>query len=53
MSRRPEGLYVAVLAHYGVVADPGRVGDPDRKGTVENAISTLRARPEALTAHTI
>lgn len=31
-------LYAAVLAHYGVVADPARVGDPDRKGTVENAI---------------
>lgn len=31
-------VYVAVLAHYGVVADPARVGDPDRKGTVENAV---------------
>jgi len=31
-------LYAAVLAHYGVVADPCRVADPDRKGTVENAI---------------
>jgi transposase len=31
-------LYAAVLAHYGVVADPARVRDPDRKGTVENAI---------------
>jgi transposase len=31
-------LYAALLAHYGVVADPARVGDPDRKGTVENAI---------------
>ena len=31
-------LYAAVLAYYGVVADPARVGDPDRKGTVENAI---------------
>ena len=31
-------VYAAVLAHYGVVADPARVGDPDRKGTVENAI---------------
>jgi transposase/5S rRNA maturation endonuclease (ribonuclease M5) len=31
-------LYAAVLAHYGVVADPARVGDPNRKGTVENAI---------------
>jgi hypothetical protein len=31
-------VYAALLAHYGVVADPCRVGDPDRKGTVENAI---------------
>lgn len=31
-------LYGAVLAHYGVVADPARVRDPNRKGTVENAI---------------
>jgi transposase len=31
-------LYAAVLAHYGVVADPARVADPDRKGSVENAI---------------
>jgi transposase len=31
-------LYSAMLAHYGVVADPTRVRDPDRKGTVENAI---------------
>jgi len=31
-------VYAAMLAHYGVVADPCRVGDPDRKGTVENAI---------------
>lgn len=31
-------VYEAVLAHYGVVADPARVGDPDRKGTVENAV---------------
>jgi transposase len=31
-------LYAALLAHYGVVADPARVGDPDRKGTVESAI---------------
>jgi len=32
------GVYAALLAHYGVVADPCRVGDPNRKGTVENAI---------------
>lgn len=31
-------LYSAMMAHYGVVADPARVGDPDRKGTVENTI---------------
>lgn len=31
-------LYAALLAHYGVVADPCRVRDPNRKGTVENAI---------------
>ncbi len=31
-------VYTALLAHYGVVADPARVGDPNRKGTVENAI---------------
>jgi transposase len=31
-------LYAAMLAHYGVVADPCRVRDPNRKGTVENAI---------------
>ncbi len=31
-------VYAALLAHYGVVADPARVRDPNRKGTVENAI---------------
>ena len=31
-------LYAALLAHYGVVADPCRVRDPNRKGTVECAI---------------
>ncbi len=31
-------VYGAMLAHYGVVADPARVRDPNRKGTVENAI---------------
>lgn len=31
-------VYAAMLAHYGVVADPARVADPNRKGTVENAI---------------
>lgn len=31
-------LYAALLAHYGVVADPCRARDPNRKGTVENAI---------------
>lgn len=31
-------VYSAMLAHYGVVADPCRVRDPNRKGSVENAI---------------
>ena len=31
-------VYGAMLAHYGVVADPCRVRDPNRKGTVESAI---------------
>lgn len=31
-------VYGAMLAHYGVVADPARVRDPNRKGSVENAI---------------
>ena len=31
-------LYAALLAHYGVVADPCRVQDPNRKGSVECAI---------------
>jgi len=31
-------LYVCVLEHYGVLADPARVRDPNRKGTVENAV---------------
>ena len=31
-------VYGAMLAHYGVVADPCRVGDPNRKGAVESAI---------------
>lgn len=31
-------VYAAMLAHYGVVADPARVRDPNRKGSVENAI---------------
>jgi transposase len=30
--------YAALLAHYGVVADPCRIGDPNRKGTVESAV---------------
>ncbi len=36
-------VYAAMLAHYGVVADPCRVGDPNRKGTVENAIGHTQA----------
>jgi transposase len=31
-------VYSAMLAYYGVVADPARVCDPNRKGTVENGI---------------
>lgn len=31
-------VYGAMLAHYGVMADPARVRDPNRKGTVESAI---------------
>lgn len=31
-------VYAAMLAHYGVVAQPCRVADPNRKGTVESAI---------------
>lgn len=31
-------LYGAVLAHYGLVANPARVRDPNRKGSVESAI---------------
>jgi transposase len=34
-----------VLAHYGVVALPGRVGDPDRKGKVESAIGHTQRTP--------
>ena len=42
-------VYGAMLAHYGVLADPTRIRDPNRKGTVENAIqhtqhTALRAR---------
>src|SRR3990170_4378534 len=36
-------LYGAMLAHYGVVADPARVRDPNRKGTVESAIQHTQA----------
>ena len=36
-------LYAAMLAHYGVVADPARVRDPNRKGSVENAIQHTQA----------
>lgn len=31
-------VYAAMLAHYGVVAQPCRPRDPNRKGTVERAI---------------
>lgn len=36
-------VYAAMLAHYGVEADPARVGDPNRKGTVESAIGHTQA----------
>lgn len=36
-------VYGAMLAHYGVVADPCRVRDPNRKGTVEAAIQHTQA----------
>jgi transposase len=36
-------VYGAMLAHYGVIADPARVRDPNRKGTVENAIGHTQA----------
>ena len=36
-------VYAAMLAHYGVVADPARVRDPNRKGSVENAIGHTQA----------
>ena len=36
-------VYGAMLAHYGVVADPARVRDPNWKGAVENAIGHTQA----------
>ncbi len=36
-------LYGAMLAHYGVVADPARIHDPNRKGSVESAIQHTQA----------
>ena len=36
-------VYGAMLAHYGVVADPARIRDPNRKGTVESAIQHTQA----------
>ena len=36
-------VYAAMLAHYGVVADPARIQDPNRKGSVENAIQHTQA----------
>ncbi|BAH40550.1 MAG TPA: IS21 family transposase ISGau7 [Gemmatimonas aurantiaca] len=38
-------LYRDVLAHYGVVALPGRVRDPDRKGKVESGIGHTQRTP--------
>jgi len=37
------GVYAAMLAHYGVVADVCRVRDPNRKGSVESAIQHTQA----------
>ena len=45
-------LYAAMLAHYGVVADPARVRDPNRKGTVENAIQHTQGTALAADAST-
>jgi transposase len=36
-------VYAAMLAHYGVVADPARIRDPNRKGCVESAIQHTQA----------
>ena len=36
-------VYAAMLAHYGVVADPARIRDPNRKGAVESAIQHTQA----------
>lgn len=36
-------VYAAMLAHYGVVADPARINDPNRKGAVESAIQHTQA----------
>jgi transposase len=38
-------VYAAMLAHYGMVADPCRVGDPNRKGSVESAIKHTQQTP--------
>lgn len=47
-------VYAALLAHYGVVADPCRVQDPNRKGTVESAIQhTQRTALKGRTFETI
>lgn len=50
-------VYAAMLAHYGVVADPARIRDPNRKGSVESAIQHTQAtalkgrRFESIEAH--
>ena len=36
-------VYAAMLAHYGVVADPARIRDPNRKGAVESEIQHTQA----------
>jgi hypothetical protein len=40
-------VYAAVLAHYGVVADPARVRDANCKGTVENGQSSTPRAPRS------
>ncbi len=46
-------VYAALLAHYGVVADPCRVRDPNRKGTVEAAIQHTQGALKGRTFETL
>ena len=46
-------VYSAMLAHYGVIADPCRIRDPNRKGVVERQIrytqdTALKGRQSAI-----